>query len=426
MRPSCCPRPTAASRSPLMPIDRSGEPEPVGQRRARCGTPRAPRRRSPCGPIAIRPAHVEAEVAAALDHRRDPLRARSPPCCSAPLTFTWTSTAAPGAWRAISAASDSRSTDCQRWTNAGDLPDLVPLQAADEVPAHAPASTALAPWPPAPGRSSRRRRPARRPAPPATRSTGWPLVTATMRIALGVAAGARRCARGPARSALGDASSRAPARRWWRSARPRRGPGGCTSGGRTRCSRRSSCTSRHAGRGQGRRAPPAAGRARACPTWWWPATPAPKRSASVVALGAVELVAARPDARAEVRRRPAPSPSARSAVDGALDHAGEQAPPPGVHDARPRRGRAAPPARSRRCGRRGRSPACAVTAASASTPACSPGSVTETTSAPWTWCSQVQSGPGAPQVAGAVAVGAAASSAKPSGASAGCDATAAT
>ena len=56
-----------------MPIERSGSARPSASSR----TVRNARRTSssaPCGPIAIRPAHVEAEVAAPLDHRRDPLR----------------------------------------------------------------------------------------------------------------------------------------------------------------------------------------------------------------------------------------------------------------------------------------------------------------------------------------------------------------
>ena len=73
MRTIVLPSATAASRSPLMPIERSGSAEAVGQRPGRCGTPRRTSSSAPCGPIAIRPADVEAEVAAALDHRGDPL-----------------------------------------------------------------------------------------------------------------------------------------------------------------------------------------------------------------------------------------------------------------------------------------------------------------------------------------------------------------
>ena len=99
-----------------MPIDRSGRPEPVGQ----------PPQGAEPGPLDVegtlrtdrhQAAHLEAEVACSPRRPRRRGAGAHPPCCGAPLTFTWTRTAAPGARRATSAASDRRSMDCHRCTS---------------------------------------------------------------------------------------------------------------------------------------------------------------------------------------------------------------------------------------------------------------------------------------------------------------------
>ena len=70
---------------------------------------------APWAPIAINP-RTSSPRSVQPSTTEGAMPGTQPPCCAAPLTFTWTSTAAPGARRATSAASERRSMDCHRGT----------------------------------------------------------------------------------------------------------------------------------------------------------------------------------------------------------------------------------------------------------------------------------------------------------------------
>ena len=273
----------------------------------------------------------------------------------------------------------------------GDQADLVPLQAADEVPAGEPSpSTRRLPWRRAPGRSSPRRRPGRQRPPPPPWRLRWPLVTATTTTRSGSPPASlirsrtaleafvdRRVTTPPARPTVAKRSDSARAR-WLYQRRSQAVQPDVSCSSPTPASANAAAT--------------AAGRSSAgVPQVVVPAHRRPVASGDVIELWPVELVAADADARSEVGGAGVITEIVHGR-HGALDHAAQ-------------RGRASPRARRRRTpgpgARSGRSQPCArprcsrgsrSRAASASTPACSPGVVTTTTRSPWTWCSHVQSG----------------------------------
>ena len=134
MRTMVDPAATAASRSSLMPIERSSRPRRVGQARHRLEGRGAPPSAGPGAATVMRPTHVELEVAQPRHQVGHLRRGGQPLRPGSPVVSTCTRTEAPGAKRAIRSPSATRATLCQRPTSGASGGHLVALHRAEEVP----------------------------------------------------------------------------------------------------------------------------------------------------------------------------------------------------------------------------------------------------------------------------------------------------
>ena len=134
-RTMVAPSATATSRSSVMPIDRSARPRSSRQ----AGAARRERGAGPVGVArrgdAIRPRTSSPRSPQRRSTRSAACVGRAAALLGSPVTFTCTSTAAPGARLAISAPSDAPVDALPQADVGASWPHLVALEAADEVPA---------------------------------------------------------------------------------------------------------------------------------------------------------------------------------------------------------------------------------------------------------------------------------------------------
>src|SRR5437879_5719469 len=115
IRTIVAPSSTATSRSSDIPMERSSRPTSS----ASAATRRKPRRASsggPAGPTAMRP-RTSRPAARSCSTRPGTSGGGHPPFWGSPVTSTWTSTAAPGARRAMALPTARRSTPCHSATS---------------------------------------------------------------------------------------------------------------------------------------------------------------------------------------------------------------------------------------------------------------------------------------------------------------------